>query len=117
MQHIYKIIWEDLPLCGCGNPEAGVALVRDLLKLAPLYEHRDEVDALLPTEGIYYLVLGALTEADLLEHGSGIGGSWLTPKGTWFLQALEALDDFDALDEVGSPHDDCSDLCWTGHAE
>lgn len=19
MQHIYKIVWEDLPLCGCGN--------------------------------------------------------------------------------------------------
>lgn len=115
LQHIYKIVWDDLPLCGCGNPEAGVALVHELLKLAPLYEHGREVEALLPAEGVYYMVLGSLDEAGLLEHGSNISGSWLTPKGTWFLQALNALENFAALDDVpGLPHDgdNCTDACW-----
>lgn len=114
LEHLYKIIWEDLPLCGCGNPEAGVALAHELLKLAPLYEHREEVISLLPAEGVYYMVLGSLDEAGLLEHGSNISGSWLTPKGKWLLQALNAEPDFAALDEIGLPHDggDCTDTCW-----
>jgi hypothetical protein len=118
LQHVYKILWEDLPMCGCGNPETAVTLVHELLKLAPLYDHHDAVVSLLPSEGVYYLVLGALDEAGLLEHGSNISGSWLTDKGQWFLRALNTAGDSERLiasvDEVGFPHngDSCTDRCW-----
>lgn len=116
--HLYKILADELPLCGCGNPEAGWALVYDLLRLAPFYEHHDEVISLLPTEGVYYLALGALDHVELIEHGSNISGSWLTPKGKWLLGSLDAAGGIAGLDrlfdEVGLPHGggDCMDTCW-----
>lgn len=116
-QHLYKILVNDLPACGCGNPETAYALVHELLKLAPFYEHSyDEIAGLIGTPGAYHLVLGSLDEAGLIEHGGGIGGSWLTPKGKWCLEALNSVADLEAvLDQpAGLPHypEDCSDRCW-----
>lgn len=116
-QHLYKILVNDLPACGCGNPETAYKLVHDLLKLAPFYEHSyGEIAGLIGTPGAYHLVLGSLDQAGLIEHGGGIGGSWLTPKGKWCLWVLDSAGDLDAvLDQpAGLPHDggDCSDLCW-----
>lgn len=116
MQHLYKILVGDLPACGCGNPETAYKLVHDLLRLAPFYEHSyDEIAGLIGTPGAYHIVLGALDHAHLIEHGSGIGGSWLTPKGEWCLGALDAVVDLDDLFEgIGFPHegDDCTEACW-----
>jgi hypothetical protein len=78
-----------IPMCGCGCPEAGVKLIHDVLKLHPLYEHREEFETLLPNTGVRMIVLGLIDEARLNEHGGGIGGSWLTPLGKRVLAALD----------------------------
>lgn len=77
------------PMCDCGNPEAGVELIYEVLKLHPLYEHRDELEALLPNVGVQMVVLGLIDEAGLNEHGGNIRGSWLTPLGERVLDALD----------------------------
>lgn len=98
--------------CGCGDPEAVVTLVRDVLtviqqrwddskrfgplvfnnpELHAIYKREDEaLKALLPSDGLYYFVLYMLTHWDLLEHDGGVGGSWLTDKGKQALFALTA---------------------------
>lgn len=74
--------------CGCGHPEVAAERLRDLLALHPLYEHRAELNALIPDEGIQYLVLYMLDRLELSEHGSSVGGAWLTDKGRAVLDAM-----------------------------
>lgn len=77
--------------CGCGNPEEALELIHDLLKAAPYYENRERLKELLPTTGLEMLVLGALDNAQLVEHGGSIGGSWLTDRGKQVLAALDQV--------------------------
>lgn len=117
--HLYVIFYDDqqgLGLCGCGNPEAAYALVRDLLGLAPFYEDSrwqaaETLTGSIP--GAHHIVLGAMERAGLLEHGSSLTGAWLTPKGEWCLAAMRTAE-FNDLDQVGYPHDGsvCTDACW-----
>lgn len=116
LQHINGLFYMDLGLCGCGLPEDSFDLIRDLLALAPYYqgpEVRQQVATLCGNEPARHMILSMLTRADLLEHGGGLDGSWLTDKGTWCLKALRTIDDWDEID-VGLPHDggDCTDVCW-----
>ncbi|MEU0656144.1 hypothetical protein ABZ485_28400 [Streptomyces albogriseolus] len=116
LQHINGLFYIELRLCGCGSPEESFDLVRKLLALAPFYrgpEVRDEVAALCGNEPARHMILSMLTGADLLEHGGGIDGSWMTGKGEWYLRALTSITDWDEID-VGLPHDggDCTDACW-----
>lgn len=76
--------------CGCGDPDSAMVLVRDVLKL--LSERKgwgEEAKKLLPTEGIYYFILYSLDDKKLTEHGSSVGGSWLTQKGEEVLADIE----------------------------
>jgi hypothetical protein len=114
LQHVNGLFYTDLGLCGCGNAEEAFELIRDLLRLAPFYEHRDEVRALIGDGPTGHIVLSTLDHADLIEHGGTIHGSWLTDKGEWYLKALNTVNVWDDID-VGLPHDDgkCTDTCWT----
>lgn len=115
LQHIYKLFYDDLALCGCGSPEPAVFLVQDILEMAPFHERTyDEIAQLIGTEGACHMVLSMLDRADLIEHGANIGGSWLTDKGTWCLQTLRQIDHWSLFDEAGLPHDGgpCTDACW-----
>jgi hypothetical protein len=113
LQHVNGLFYTDIGLCGCGNAEEAFDLVRDLLNLAPFYEHRQEVAALVGTGATGHIVLSALDNADLLEHGGTIHGSWLTDKGEWYQKALASITDWDEI-AVGVPHDggSCTDACW-----
>ena len=116
LQHVNALLYMDLGLCGCGLPEESFDLVRGLLALAPFYQSEDvrgQVAVLCGTEPARHMILSMLTNADLLEHGGGIDGSWLTDKGRWYLAALRTVDDWDDID-VGLPHDGgkCTDVCW-----
>jgi hypothetical protein len=108
---------DELHLCGCGSPEAAACLVRDILRLCPLYDNRKGIEELLPNDGVQYLILGWLTDTDLLEHGGGIGGSWLTDKGKTVLASLEEISKADAEletifpDSTEPPPDEC-DKCY-----
>lgn len=92
--------------CGCGSPDEAARFLRDLLALHPLYDHRAEFVALVPDEGLQYLLLYTLDHFDLAEHGGSIGGQWLTDKGTAVLAALnrEAEDGFEALNAEACMH-------------
>ena len=114
LDHVYTLFYEELNLCGCGNPEEAYDLVRDLLGLVPFYDNPDAVRDLIGQPGAYHMVLSALTHADLIGHGSSIGGSWLTDKGRWYLAALRGIADWDVIDDAGYPHVgvECTDGCW-----
>lgn len=113
-RHELRVFFDaKIPMCACGNPEEGVKLIYDVLKLHPLYAHREELRALLPTTGIEMVVLGLLEEAGLNEHGGGIGGSWLTPFGEQVRDALQRELDEHPDDE--SPFDSfCDSHCIHG---
>jgi len=85
--------------CGCGSPELAAATLLRILELHPLYEHRAEMDELIPDSGIEYLLLYHLDDRDLTEHGGTVTGGWLTEKGEAVKAALnaEAGDSFEAL--------------------
>lgn len=121
LEHLYLVFYGDLGLCGCGNPETALTLIRDLLRLAPFHQdgHWQQVHALIGSDGAHHIVLSALDNADLIEHGGSIGGSWATDKGQWMLWAIEQAGDLDDLPDrlsmIGFPHDGdgtCSDDCW-----
>jgi len=117
LDHVYKLFYGDLGMCGCGNPEDAYDLIRKLLDAAPFWEDPNAVRDLIGQPGAYHIVLGSLTRVELLEHGGGIGGSWLTPKGEWFRDALRTVKFDDLGDDgsnVGLPHDggECTDACW-----
>ena len=84
---------DGIGLCGCGRPQEGARLVRDILNLCPLYDNRPAFETLIPHVGAQMLLLGLLDNAGLIEHGGGIGGSWLTEKG------IEVRDSFATLSE------------------
>lgn len=122
LSHLYEAVYgrEGLAFCGCGSPEDAYELVRDILRLAPFYEgwkdgtpNRAKVRELLGrTDAVFYLVLYQLDRAGLIEHGGGIGASWLTQKGVHVLALMESAEESD-LDEAGFPHDGqgCTPQC------
>lgn len=128
LDHLYKVLRNDLPTCGCNQPEEGDRLVHALVSLAPFYENERwrEAERLIGSPGAFQLVIGALTEAELLEHGNTMGGSWLGPRGRWFLWAVEQVGGIDLVDQqldtAGMPHEydpatgempACTAACWT----
>jgi hypothetical protein len=112
----------DTWMCGCGLPHAAARFLHDVLQTyavraeasAPLSLFKPEdrlalervwnaessaLKVLLPTDGLFYFVLYVLSDWELLEHGSSVGGSWLTDKGKAVYAALHAEepDGFHAL--------------------
>jgi hypothetical protein len=92
--------------CGCGSPHSAAASLLKLLRLHPLYDHRRELEVLLPDKGIQHLVLYMLDCFDLTEHGSSVGGAWLTDKGKAVMEALagEEANGFLLLEEPRCVH-------------
>jgi hypothetical protein len=120
LRHLNRLFYTDLHQCGCGNPADTWELIHEVLSLAPFFEDQrwKQVEDILGRA--YDFVLGVLSDADLLEHGGSVGGSWITDKGRWLLQAIErvGLDDLDEkVGLFGLPHfesDDgeCGVDCW-----
>lgn len=120
--HLYALFYEEIDLCGCGNPADAYNLIRDLMNLCPLFKDQGWARAgeLIGSEGAVHIVLGALNRVGLIEHGSVITGSWLTPKGE-YARELMRRHEFDSdgdrrgVDEGGLPHDgdECAPECWS----
>ena len=92
-----RLALDDL-MCGCGSPDAACATLLAVLDLHPLYEHRQEIEALLPDAGVRMLVLYQLDRLAWIEHGGTVEGGWLTPLGVDVRDALRREQaDFDAL--------------------
>lgn len=94
-------------LCGCGSPEVACAALLRLLRLHPLYDHVEELNAWIDDDGVRHLLLYFLHDLGLTDHGGTVWGAWLSPKGQAALAALEREedDDFMAL----------SSGSWCGH--
>ena len=86
----YKVLFVDLGMCGCGMFDQRLALLKETLELMPLYELDDQSHYLRTPLGEWFLT--TIDNARLIEHGSSIGGSWITDKGARFLKTLEDLD-------------------------
>jgi hypothetical protein len=117
-------IWLDEHFCGCGLPEAALCSLLALLELARPYS-LDEQRALIPDEGVRYLVLYMLDHYGLIEHGVSVDGAWPTDVGKALLKQLriESTDNFEGLlmdhcahgydlDEMGRGKHDCIAAEW-----
>lgn len=97
--------YEILHLCGCGCPEDTYELIRKILTIRYEWKSRkisyEEVlkrykdDLELDTKnsshnGILQFVMYILDHNGILEHGSSIGGCWLTNLGKMYLTVLNA---------------------------
>jgi hypothetical protein len=108
-QFAYAVI-NDLPMCGCGDPRAALALVLRVLgglnSPTRLGLHGDwTASTELPDDAVRYLVLGALDHAELIDHGTSVDYPWLTDKGRRFLEVMDR-GDYDEIDAGGfGPHD------------
>lgn len=89
-----------LGFCGCGQLDMALRLLRDVLtEIGKRGDDEDvwrqsvaTVDVMLAAEthpGLYYSYLYWLDSKGLIEHGSGVGGSWLTEDGSDLLAALD----------------------------
>ncbi|MEU4804339.1 hypothetical protein [Actinosynnema sp. NPDC023587] len=122
--HLYVVFFAPpIELCGCGDPEAGVRLIHELLKL---YDEPgliyDTVGAVLgDNAGVQQVVLSLLGAAELTMCSTTLWSAYLLPRGKWVLWAVARLEQAavswaDRLDSEGSgyPHNGhaCVDSCW-----
>ena len=106
IQEYQDIIFGDLCLCGCGEPEATLQMILEYLNLEKIYRNDDmeyEVYKDLKEEFIenykeylFLYMLYVLNENEILDHGSSVYASWLTDKGKRLLELSEEV----AIDEV-----------------
>lgn len=90
--------FEKLGWCGCGCPMVAKKCIRDFLDIIDRAEEVGDLKTMLKNRfgiGLIYdderlLCLAyTLNSAGFLEHGSGIGWSWLTEEGEMFLYILK----------------------------
>ena len=94
-------MYEIIGICGCGCPEECERDVRNLLRVyseSPMNPRRVEllnehfgVESVYDSSLLQFMVY-VLNHVDLLDHGTGIGGSWITKLGKMCLYVLEQLD-------------------------
>ena len=94
--------YEKLNWCGCGSPEVAKRVVRDYLEAASLKsdEKREALKKRFGFDHVYdnelLLCLAyAVDAAELTEHGSSIGGAWLSDEGKMFLWLLKNNQELD----------------------
>ena len=94
-ESIVEARWfEDLKFCGCGYPEETRAYLLGILKAIKQRSDsdwkEDTIDqAINNPEMFRYFMLYVLDAMGLTEHGSNVGGSWLTEKGIAFVKEME----------------------------
>jgi hypothetical protein len=118
--HLYLVLGEDVPSCGCGWPQDARRLVWDLLSLMPTYggEKKRRLRKLIGPEGSQQIVLCALERAGLITHGLSVDSAALAPRGRWVLWAVERVGGLEGLEAgwetAGFPHADgeCEEACW-----
>lgn len=107
---------EKLNWCSCGDPEAAKRCIRDYLDIINLdYDNREQFMAAYEQKqadmkkrfGATYVydnelllcLAYAMDGAGFTEHGSSIGGAWLTDEGKMFLFLLKTDKELDEAEE------------------
>lgn len=100
--------YEIIGMCGCGRPEDTNEVIRKVLNIRydwskdklkyeeveQRYSHDLEIDMENYIHyGLLQFVLYMLDSNKILEHGSSVGGSWLTELGEMYLTVLNAWKD------------------------
>ena len=93
-----------LGFCGCGMPEEALKWLRDCLadiqhrtevewkQNPPIYQGRIHARMEPLPRGVEYLLWYWMDKLQLIEHGGGVGGSWLTERGEHLLARLQSID-------------------------
>ena len=108
---INDFYYEKLNFCGCGSPWDVLYTIKKILNVISQkkdYDYEDywnkfrnslnimiDKNNFSVNEGVFQIILNVLNNCDVLEHGSSIGGSWLTDYGKELLEHLNALSDDD----------------------
>lgn len=103
--------YNKLNWCGCGNPEEAIKLLRDVLScIAERFngnetlanksferyvERMEELLCYKSKYAIYLSYFYVMDSHGLLEHGGGVGGSWLTDSGKELLEHLNIAAELD----------------------
>jgi hypothetical protein len=119
-EEIRSFYFDELNWCACGAPEEALDLLQKVLatfhereisedEAGPKWKRFHEIiESLLGKPlhgGLFWSYLYTLDAAGLLEHGSNVSGSWLTPKGRDILAALECSNLETILDETADELD------------
>lgn len=98
-EDLNSAIWVGIfGFCGCGDPDYQLEKIYQVLKIMKLGEsNRDAYKAIYDTNE-YDIYLYLLDKHEFTEHGSSIGGSWLTEKGTALLYVLRHILEHDIED-------------------
>ena len=96
--------YEKLKWCGCGCPTLARQTVKDFLAAHETFENK--ITLLLKNFNVSSVYDNALLlclaytidAAGLTEHGSGIGGAWLTEEGKMYLDILNVFEDLEEFD-------------------
>ena len=101
--------YDVLRLCGCGCPNDTLDVIRKYLHIRKDWKDNkcdyDEVQQRYKTElniddqddiqwGLLQFMAYILDDRGFTEHGSSIGGCWLTEKGEMYLTVLDAWDQY-----------------------
>ena len=93
--------YEKLHWCGCGAPNMAKEVIRDYLEVVKVkFDSNADFEEKFGVKFVYddklLLCLAyTLDAAGLTDHGSSIGGSWLTDEGKMFLWLLKQNRDID----------------------
>jgi len=100
---IKEFLIVDLKMCGCGSPERTQEVIKLVLEAHSIKDYKCRMEALSNIcdvdinknanyDGLIQFVLYILDSHGILEHGSSIGGAWLTEKGKALLELLQMSD-------------------------
>lgn len=87
---------EGIPNCGCGDPDKTLRVVLDALDLCAINGFSERATFIKEKFGVEYvsdnglvqLLFYVLDEARFIQHGGGVGWSWLTDAGKVFRALL-----------------------------
>ena len=92
-EKLENIVYGDIGLCGCGDPEGVVSMIGDYLKLkkSQIYIDHDAIAEFVDKWDAHLMLfmMYILDEKEFTEHGSSVYGAWITEKGEQLLKAIE----------------------------
>jgi hypothetical protein len=87
---IHAFFGNEFGACGCYDMASMIEIVKKLMVwIDSENNYKSSCDTLFPHIGLYYLIMGTLEKALLVDHGSSARWPWLTLKGKALLEGLE----------------------------